>query len=162
MSNQVELEPYEVAQAFSVGMNRYLQSVLRNHQPAAGCEIDWNITMMRDIIGAAGELAFAKGTRQFWSGSVGTYKAGDVGETQIRTVDSPNKRLLVRDADTSEDRFVLVRLVEKSRLPKFRLVGWVWGHEAKARGHREAPNGRPACYFVPDEDLRPLRLGRGK
>lgn len=156
----VELEPYEFNQGARAALDRYTASVARGDKQGHGCEEDWQITLTRDIIGALGELAFAKGCNRFWSGSVGTYKAGDVGEIQVRTCTKPGHCLIVREDDADDDRFVLVRMEEGTRRPRFHLVGWVYGREAKQPQYRRAPVGRPPAYFVPDSALRSLKTAK--
>lgn len=108
-----------------------------------------------DIIGTRGELAVAKCLNLYWSGSVGNYKAIDVGGLiEVRAVDDPSKRLMIHEEDKDTPPFVLAVQIKPTL---WRLVGWMYGWEAKNPKYWSDPSGknRPA-FFVETADLHPM------
>jgi hypothetical protein len=146
----VTLEPYEIALAADVGVRRQL-AALEAHLPDAFgfAGAGWS----EHVEGAGGELAFAKATKRYWNGSVNTFKNGDVGTVQVRTRRDPKYDLLVRPGDSDDDAFVLVI----GTIPKFCVVGWLYGREAKQEKWLRTYGNRPAAYFVPQAALRVVK-----
>ena len=65
-------------------------------------------------------------------------------------------QLIVQKADPDEWAYLLVN---SERHPDYEIVGWLWGHEAKARGTLRDPVGGREAFFVPERALRdPLLL----
>jgi hypothetical protein len=59
--------------------------------------------------------------------------------------------LIVQKDD--EDRWAFL-LVDASGHPDYRMVGWLWGHEAKQQEFWNDPAGGRAAFFVPQTSLR--------
>lgn len=148
----VKLEWYEVMMAAVVGVRRNIAAMANGLKPADGYngEDAWSI----HIEGACGELAYAKATGQFWSGSVNTFRqGGDVGLTQVRTRSRDDYDLIVRERDNDDSVFVLV----VGRCPNYRVVGSILAADAKARPEWvKTYGGRPPAWFVPASGLRPI------
>lgn len=108
-----------------------------------------------DIISTRGEMAVAKGLNLYWSGSVGDYGAVDVGGlVEVRTRTKDWHSLIIHKEDKPESPYVLV---DASRQPDMRLVGWMYARDAMDEKFWSDPSGknRPA-YFVPQDALRPM------
>lgn len=106
------------------------------------------------IEGACGEAAVAKVLNRFWNGSVDTFATGgDVGDIQVRTRSSHDYELLVRPDDRDSDVFILVT----GRAPTFRVIGYIWGRDAKRPEWLQTHGSRPAAYFVPHAFLTPIK-----
>jgi hypothetical protein len=136
--------------ASDVGIRRYTES-LRN------CLIDKHGASTGGydlhIAGACGELAFAKRTGRYWSGSVNTFKSGgDVGLIQVRTRSSDDYELLIREDDEDECAFVLVT----GRVPDFTVHGYMFAEHAKRQEWQRKYGGREAAFFVPTDELYPI------
>lgn len=144
----VQLEMFEVELAAAVGLRRQLEALKQGLLDTYGFTgTGWS----EHIEGAAGELAFAKATGRFWNGSINTFKSGgDVGRVQIRTRSKQDYDLLIRPDDADLDAFVLV----VGTVPKFCVVGWLYGHEAKQEKWLRYYGNRPGAYFVPQPELR--------
>lgn len=146
----VSLSESEIQLAYMVAGQRRGQNARLGRTPRYGAGVeDWKI----DIIGCLGELAVAKATNKFWSGSLGNLKAKDVGGIQVRATDYPQGRLILHPADADDDRFVLVRIAGT----ECDLRGWVFGKDGKQQKYwvendPKWPKLRPA-FFVPDESL---------
>ena len=153
-SNEVTLTESEMLTAALIGCRRQIGALLENRTPSAAFRgASWEI----HIQGAAGELAFARFRNLFWSGSIGTYRrGGDVGDIQIRTRSQPHYDLIVRDGDRDDDVFVLVVGI----IPRFRIIGWIYGRDAKQPQYRKEYGGRPSAFFVPQSALRPFEAQR--
>lgn len=149
---KVNLEWYEISRAALVGVSRNVEAMrkgLQNARPIS--ESDWHI----HILGACGEVAFAKATNRYWSGSVNTFKTGgDVGgHIQIRTRSKSNYDLIVRDNDNDDDIFVLVT----GGPAEFDVKGYMRASDAKAEKYKANWGNYGEAYFVPQSELRPIR-----
>lgn len=147
----VTLTPYEVQMGATVGLRRHLEALELRLPDRHGYQGDgWGI----HIEGALGELALAKYLGKYWDGSVNTFKRqGDVGQIQVRTRSRDDFELLVRPDDRDEDIFVLV----VGQAPRYRVVGWIRGSEAKRPEWQQTYGQRPPAYFVPQASLKPLK-----
>ena len=108
-----------------------------------------------DIVSTRGEMAVAKGLNLYWSGSVGDYGAVDVGgKVEVRTRTKEWHALILHDEDKNDAPYVLV---DASKPPVFRLVGWLYGREGKQKQFWSDPSrkNRPA-YFVDQQHLKPI------
>lgn len=101
-----------------------------------------------DIQGALAELAFSKAFKLKWDRTTwgGRY---DVGKFQVRSTKHLNGCLLIRKNDEDEDNYVLVI----DQCPKFEIIGWLRGKDAKKNKWIRIPNNRPPAWFVPQEYL---------
>ena len=145
------LELSELAQAAWVGIRRHINAIQEGKKDSHG--FDGTDGWTKHIEGASGELAVAKLLNIYWDAPVGTFKTGaDVGELQVRTRSRSDYDLIVREVDRDEDVFILVTGVA----PVFRVRGWITGGEAKRSEWLKTHGGRPAAYFVPQDDLKPL------
>ena len=149
-SNEIVLTESEMLTAALIGARRQLGALLAGRVPGAGFTgLGWDV----HVEGAAGELAFARFRNLYWSGSVGTYRrGGDVGPIQVRTRSRADYDLIVRNTDRSEDIFVLVI----GTIPRFEIIGWIRGGDAKQPQYLKRHGDRPAAYFVPRSALRPF------
>lgn len=108
-----------------------------------------------NIFSCRGEMAVAKYLNLFWSGSVGDYKAPDVGGlVEVRTINKAGRRLIVHPEDRDWAPYVLV---DVSNQPMMKLVGWMFGTDAKNKKYWADPTGKGRhAYFVPQSDLLPM------
>jgi hypothetical protein len=110
----------------------------------------WNL----HIEGALGELAMAKHLGLFWSASVNTFHAPDLGAfIQVRTRSSHAYDLIVRMEDDKTDVFALLTGVA----PEYWAHGWILGVDAQNEAWWKTHGDRPGAWFVPKQQLRPFR-----
>lgn len=148
---KVSLEWYEISRAALVGVSRNVEAMRKGLQSARPIgESDWHI----HILGACGEVAFAKATNRYWSGSVNTFKTGgDVGgHIQIRTRSRSHYDLIVRDNDNDDDIFVLVT----GGPAEFDVKGYMRASDAKSEKYRANWGNYGEAYFVPQAELHPI------
>jgi len=110
-----------------------------------------------NVDGAAAELAVAKLLGVPWSASVNTFNEEPdiLPDIQVRYGSGPNYRLLVRQKDKDEERFVLV--LPCVPLFCYNVKGWLYGAECKqAKWLKDVHNGRPPMYLPPRSALRPM------
>jgi hypothetical protein len=150
----VELAPYEVAAAWDVTGRRWWSSQQRGGQDVASAAgTDMETRFWRSLNGTAGEIAAAKALRRYWPPSVDTFHAADIPpDIQVRTRTGPFDELCVRQNDMESHRYVLVI----GNVPTFRLIGWMYGYQAKEPEWR-GTSGKTAVWYVPTIELRDLR-----
>ena len=152
----IRLSWSEVITAAMVGVFRQVTNLRDGRADAYGASDDrgWQL----HIEGCCGEMAFAKLSGLYWSGSLGNLGADDVHLYQVRTTSRDDGRLIVHPGDPDDRVFVLVT----GRAPTFRVRGWVRGIDAKNREWWHDPsNGRPA-FFVPQSALRSIETIEAK
>ena len=140
---------------------------LRHTEALRKCMKDKHGYKGRDLqdnfYGMLGEIAFAKATGKYFPMSVNTFKDADIGiNWQVRTVGSNNNRdLIVRPADPSKHKYVLVEISTKDSYPdKFYVAtihGWIEGTQAKDKQYLSyfGNPDRPPAYRIPKKALRP-------
>lgn len=146
----VSLEWFEISRAALVGVSRNVEALRKGYQQRLkGKDESWE----RHVLGALGECAFAKATNRYWSGSVNTFKAADIGgNIQIRTRSQHSYDLIVRDDDHDEDVFVLVT----GGPQEFTIHGWMQAADAKKPRFKSNYGGYGEAFFVPQSALRPI------
>ena len=72
-----------------------------------------------------GEAAGAKALGIYGAGSLGAFKAKDVGKHQVRTTHHPDGCLILHKTDLNEDIFLLVT----GLTTEYELRGWTQGFE---------------------------------
>lgn len=139
--------------AGNVGLMRAAQNVVRGAKGRYGAS-DGNGSWEIHILGAQAEFATALYLNLSWDGSIGDYKAIDVGNrVNVRSVCSPNRRLLLHRADQDDVPFVCVFAAP----PRFSLIGWTLARDGKQDQFWQDPThqDRPA-FFVPHEALQAM------
>jgi len=135
--------------ASEIGRLRQL-AALKNHRVD---QFGYNgLGWTEHIEGACGELAVAKTLNTYWNGSVDTFKENDLPGIQVRTRSSHTYDLIVRPEDDDLAYWVLVT----GRCPKYVVRGYVTGEFAKQSRWLHEYGGRPAAYFVPQDQLQPI------
>lgn len=120
---------------------------------------DHTYTMKRDrlgrlhhaVIGAIGEIAFAKYADRFFVPQINTFHniPDCFADIEVRASDA-NKTLITRDDDDPRRRYVKVMTNGNTAW----VIGWLFGHETRqAKYFRNT--GRP-CWMVPHQQLRPI------
>jgi hypothetical protein len=153
MKREVELSQPEMCMAIEVAKMRRMDSFKKgltlgkNSGEKDKRSWDW------EIDGAAAELVVAKELGRYWSGPVGNFKEGDIGERiQVRHTNRMDGKLIIREDDKNEHYFVLVR----GKMPSYEVVGYINGAEAKLDKFLFGPNGAKPAYFIPSSELKPF------
>jgi hypothetical protein len=138
--------------AFYVASRRRVESLAKGIPDKHGYNGDEAFD--KDANGACGEMAVAKALNRFWSGPVNTFKnGGDIGKNiQVRTTPNAGNCLIIRGDDPNDQWFVLVI----GKAPRFDVVGYIRGSDAKKEEFERSPVGRPPAYFVPATALKPF------
>lgn len=146
----VALSLTEMRLAADAGVSRRLSGIQKGLRSAAGYsnETAWDV----DILGAMGEMAFAKAHGIYWVPTIDVFKVPDVGNVYVRTTRNSKGRLIVRAADP-EGLYALVIAKE----PRFRIAGTYWASEARADKTflAQLDPSRPPAFAVPQERLIP-------
>lgn len=153
---ETTLSWFEVEMGVGVGLRRMMASLRDDRKPvyaAASAKFSPADSWFIHILGACGEMAFAKATNTYWDGSVNTFSRGDVGRVQVRTRQSHGADLFIRPKDSDTEVFVLVT----GTPPTFRIVGWALGEWAKRPEWQHHNGGNGAAYFMPHAKLEPFR-----
>lgn len=110
----------------------------------------------RDINGCLAELAVAHYLNLFWCGTIKQTKERDAGAlVDVRSIDRPDRRLILHPGDPDAVPFVLVHV----RAPVCDLIGWMYASEGKQQQWWADPTGAGrAAFFVPQEEVRKRRM----
>lgn len=153
---QITLTDTEIALATEIAQKRN-QSQREAGRPdglVKGSSID------RDIEGALSELAVSKALGLPWSGKwlpipvwdKWKHEGNDVGKLEIRSTGLPTGRLILHPTDKDHSPYLLVLSHDK---PTFKLVGWIFGIEAKSSRFWCKHVPRP-CYMIKQDLLRDM------
>lgn len=148
--NKITLQRYEIIVAAEVGLRRQIMSLDSTQtNKVNNKDFGWHT----HIEAACSEMVVAKLLNIYWDGSVGTYKAPDVGEYQVRHSQQENASLIVREKDSPSEIYILVVGI----CPFYTVCGWILGGDAKQNvHHRKGYNGMPDAWFVEQCNLNPI------
>lgn len=158
----ISLTQYELQMAAIVGITRRICAIQRGQH---GNATDRHREALRNwqdhIVGACGELAFAKYRKAYFPGGIGTHKTiPDVidpsGGFEVRTRTEMTHDLSIRPHDRDGDIGVLVILDEK-RPQDFHIIGHILIRDAKRDEwfkEQKLTNGETfPVYWVPQSAL---------
>ena len=136
--------------ASEIGRLRQLAAIKSGRADRYGFEgLGWS----EHIEGACGELAVAKALKVYWDGSINTFSAPDLeGGVQVRTRSRADYELIIREADNSDQIYVLVT----GRCPAYAVVGWILGAHGKREEWARSHGGRQSAFFVPHSALNDM------
>jgi hypothetical protein len=148
---EIVLTNCEVAMGADCGVMRNIAAWDRPDAYGFDEEFGWNA----HIEGACGEIAVAKALGRFWSPTVNTFKAPDIGlKIQVRTRWRHDYELYVRpDKDDPDHAFVLAT----GKAPRFVIRGYRIGRDARREEWLQAHGGRRPAWFVPTVELWPWK-----
>ncbi|MCP4599215.1 MAG: hypothetical protein GY847_01535 [Proteobacteria bacterium] len=154
---EIWLTAEELAHGKAIGRKRHEDNV-RN-----GLKHKWNANpeMGKEYHrqGGISEKATAVHYGIPWTGNLGDFKATDCGPLEVRGTIYHNGCLRVHPEDRDEAPFLLAIVGgQNSPFEEYvRLVGWLFGREAKQQRwwYRKVPH-RPKAFWVPQECLRPM------
>lgn len=145
----ITLTNREMAMGADCGLMRNIAALIDQREDAHGfddADGGWNV----HIEGACGEIAVAKALGRFWSPSVNTFAAPDIGhDIQVRTRSRHDYDLLIRPKDKPQHLFVLVT----GRAPSFMVRGYILCSDARRDEWMQEYGGRPSAWFVPQKQL---------
>jgi hypothetical protein len=151
VSVTVELTAPEMTLASFAGAMRRVKAISKARPAAYG--YNGHDPWATDIESSAAEMVIAKHLDRYWSPlHLGCLTAlpGDVGDgIQVRSTSRADGCLIVHDSEKDEHKFWLVIT---HTAPRYTIVGWMLGRDAKnSRWWRDTE--RPA-YFVPQDHLK--------
>ena len=129
MSVDVVLTWEEVASAGREGIMRRIRAMMKGRELPGGWDAKrragrWD----NEVESTCAERAVAKAIGVYWpEGSELDYDGDLPGGRHVRSTDRPDGSLLIYPEDDDNGKFLLV----VGQAPKFRLVGWLYGREAK-------------------------------
>jgi hypothetical protein len=98
-------------------------------------------------------MAVSKMLNVHWDHGVGTFKAPDVGNYQVRSTTYPNGKLIFRPNDNPQDIYILV----VCDTPVYNVIGFIHGEDAMVVGDIDETHGAKA-WFVPQGKLQDISL----
>lgn len=120
-----------------------------------GCK-EWKQNTLLDAleihtVGALAELKVSQWLGKRDKLTYGTFKSvADCGhDVEVRAVRKQDGKLVYRDNDASDRRYILTYVSRSS----VKLLGWLEGYLALERGTRANPGGYKEAWFVPQDKL---------
>ena len=111
-------------------------------------------TLLLHYRGCLGEMALAKGLNRYWSGGgLDYHNDDDVGGLQVRVTAHATGRLLIRKGEGPDAAPFFLLVGEKG---EYDIVGWAYAWKVKQDIFLDAPAGRTAAYFYPQNLLNPM------
>lgn len=147
----VDLRPEEAWIGIGIGAARNWRGVNLGAKHKYDFEGDpWQ----KHIEGACGEIAAYKSVNKFWSACITKFKepGGDGGPWEVRTRSEQYYDHLIRPDEPDAPAHILVLGAQ----PRFRVVGWLYGWEAKLYKLETKGTRRPPAHFPPQEELHDL------
>lgn len=134
-----------------IGCARQIEALRRGYKDKHGFNEDgWEC----HAEGAMAEMAAARAIDRYWTMTVNTFRGeGDVGRYEVRRRSENWHDALVRP-DEADER---IHIAVFGKAPEFWVAGWCHGYEAKQDQWLKTHGGRPPAYFMPKEELHPLK-----
>jgi hypothetical protein len=156
----VVLQRSDWESAMVVGAARHLPNVVLGRSNPLHREGDFGRGLLHHVNGAGGEIAagIALGIRPILSTDFSERGLGDLeGGHEVRTRPEPHLDLGIREGDDDCRRWILVL----GRLPRYWVIGWIFGRDAKKPGWLRKNNGFAPTYYVPHGSLIPMERWSG-
>lgn len=155
MMMEVFLSLQEIMTAATVGVRRQVSAMQRDRKQWGVLESSKDYAFDHHIIGAMSELAVAKHFNLFWPDGVGSIHGVDVGgiiEVRCRRLSGTGVDMAMRPKDIEEKPDTPFLLVHE-QMPRFRLMGWMFGNAAAGLGDFNEMTG---LRYVKPKVLREL------
>jgi hypothetical protein len=123
---RIDLTWQEMCTAAMIGVYRRLSSMHKGLNKNIHAD---KSDFQTDVIGAIAEACFAKFINLYWSCSINTFKAPDVGAWQVRSTDYPDGHLIVRPNDRDGERVAFLVVDGYGA----NLIGWIAVSDAKVK-----------------------------
>jgi len=150
----VRLTIYEFVQSVEGAKLRILLSAKSDLNHATTYSRSPIKRLEEETIGVCAEVAFAKWKNRFWLPGLNTFHdKEDVDNVEVRGTSRPDGCLIIRDNDANDRPFVFV--TGDGNL--MRLVGWMYGKDAKHDEFMRNPNNHRPAWFVPQDRLRAMQ-----
>lgn len=160
MPRHVDLTLPEMSVALNIAWLRIVTSAAKKLNHATTYQRSMAQRIYEEFIGACGELAVGKASGTFFVPSVNTFhRVPDcLDNCEVRSTDNTSGRLIVRDNDSDDRRYIFAVMTGDTMT----LVGWLTGAEAKKDEWTDNPNGYRPAWFVPQDRLHDVEeiLGR--
>lgn len=143
----IQLTLHEWQLSAITGGFRYIDSRKKDSPVGKFAEDEkrWDI----DIESACAERAYAKVSEQYYDSGIGTYKAPDVGNVQVRHTVLDYGKLILRDGDDPNEPYALMT----GRAPNLTYRGWLLGVELKVEKYHANPHNKGWLWWAPQPDL---------
>lgn len=141
------LDPFEAFLAGLVGYKRMYRVRAKQwmNQPRGHAADPWGV----HIDGAMAEALVAKHTGKYWHAVSANFKdMPDAGDLEVRHTRYANGAILLHETDKDDRKYVLVA----GLWPNMRIVGWIWGRDAKQQKYWKDGIDRP-CFWVEQSEL---------
>jgi hypothetical protein len=138
-----------------VALKRQTESRKNNYNSdKRGVIKDINIV---DTIGCAGELAVSKFLNIEWEQKVNDGKNPDVANYQVRATIYKNGKLILRDGDNLNEKYILVYVARD--LSEYKICGWKIGSDVTKYGKSDFLNNpsRPSCWVLEQSKLNTMQ-----
>jgi hypothetical protein len=153
MDEIVILNDYQIGFADGVAYARRMLAIHKARAPRNGSPTDRKKALGRDVLGVRGEAAGHVYTGLRWNAlSQIIGRLPDLGDW----IDVKGRSKAHYDLPVPKDGMLdwAYMLVDCSGHPAYRIVGWMFGSDAKQAQWWGDPSGEGPAYFVPQKELR--------
>ena len=148
---RVTLDWHEVRRGAEEGVLRNVHAMADNRKRRFDAGSSWDA----HILGACGEMAYAKCMGVYWTADINTFKGkSDVAGVEVRTRSNHDWDLIIRKDDPAGRPYVLVT----GEAPDFQIHGWIMCEDGRQEQWLKNHGGYEPAYFVPKSALRPISV----
>jgi len=159
----IDLKWYEFFAAASTGILRKSQSIANEHKDAYGLVFNPVEDVGWQVVSAASEMACSSALNRYYSHSVNTFSAADIGKNievkcQMHHKIDRNKNsnyLIMRENMNSDYYYILVLC---HSLTRYEVLGYIKGADGKKQEWQTSVGNRPPFYKVPLTALTPIEV----
>jgi hypothetical protein len=150
---KVSMSLREFATAVTQALMRNVYSKLHNMKDKESYNATFIERFNFEVVGVMAEMVFVKAHDRWFNASINSYhKEGDCFGYEIRGIQKPWHKLIIRERDDESRDYVLIYV----DLPESIILGWINGKDAKNPLYLDSPNDGETAWFVPQSALRPV------
>jgi hypothetical protein len=135
--------------AIKIAELHYIEGIRQNKTDKMPSELSFGKKMERKLTGVLGEFALCDYLHVNVPLINGFKRISDVANTEVRTTNNANGKLIIRSNDDQHKPFVLAI----ASVMDVTLVGWCYPVDVVCDKYWQSVGGRKPCWFIPQKEL---------